>query len=380
MGPVLRISGHGALTLTLKGLSAGQAAALSQTVSSLNIGAALPPAPISFPPERAADTGPYEIILIGTPDQMRRLSRFLAEDQRILPGLAGKIDSLLDNYLRSDYKIICRGKVLDLSRRTHIMGILNVTPDSFSDGGRHADAERALMHAREMAAAGADIIDIGGESTRPGAAPVSEEEELRRIIPLIERLSAELKVPISVDTYKSSVAKKAIEAGAEIVNDISGLRFSPDMADVVAGSGAAVVIMHIKGTPRDMQQNPVYDDVVDEVMAYLEDGIEIAARAGVDREKIFIDPGIGFGKTLEHNLELIRRMPELAELGHHLLVGASRKRFLGTVLGLDDPVERDRATSILSALLFERGVGIVRVHDVAGTREALSLVRAIVSA
>ena len=164
---------------------------------------------------------------------------------------------MLDNYTRSDYKIECREKVLDLGNHTHIMGVLNVTPDSFSDGGRFADEHKALSRAREMAAAGADIIDIGGESTRPGAEPLAEEEELRRIIPLIERLSKELAVPLSVDTYKASVAKKALEAGASIVNDISGLRFSPDMAKVVADYGAAVIIMHIKGTPRSMQQNPV---------------------------------------------------------------------------------------------------------------------------
>ncbi len=377
MGPVLRISGHGALTITLKGLDAGQAAALSQILRSSKIGAALHPAPISFHREQSADTVPHEIIVTGTPDQMRRLSRFFAEDQRIPPGLTGKIDSLLDNYLRSDYKINCRGKVLDLSRRTHIMGILNVTPDSFSDGGRHADAERALAHAREMAAAGADIIDIGGESTRPGAAPVAEEEELRRIIPLIERLSAELAVPISVDTYKSSVAKKAIEAGAGIVNDISGLRFSPDMAAVVADSGAAVVIMHIKSTPRDMQQNPVYDDVVGEVMAYLEEGIEIAVQAGVDREKIFIDPGIGFGKTLEHNLALLDRLDQFQALGRPIVLGTSRKKFIGAVLDIPAPEQRVDGTAATVALGIERGARVVRVHDVARMAQVAKMTDAI---
>ena len=377
MGPVLRISGHGALTIMLKGLNAGQAAALSQILPSSNIGAALPAAPISFQQERSSDTSPHEVLLTGTPVQLRRLSRLLAEDQRILPGLAGKIDSLLDNYLRSDYKINCRGKVLDLSRRTHIMGILNVTPDSFSDGGQYAAAERALAHAREMAAAGADIIDIGGESTRPGAAPVAEEEELRRIIPLIERLSAELAVPISVDTYKSSVAKKAIAAGAGIVNDISGLRFSPDMADVVAGSGAAVVIMHIKGTPRDMQQNPVYDDVVGEVMDYLEEGIRIAARAGVDREKIFIDPGIGFGKTLEHNLALLDRLDQFQALGRPIVLGTSRKKFIGTVLDLPAPEQRVDGTAATMAIGIERGARVVRVHDVARMAQVAKMTDAI---
>ena len=315
--------------------------------------------------------------MTGAPDQLRRLSRLLAADQRIPSSLAGKIDSLLDNYLRSDYKINCRGKVLDLGSRTHIMGILNATPDSFSDGGRYADAERALTHAREMAAAGADIIDIGGESTRPGAAPVAEEEELRRIIPLIERLSAELAVPISVDTYKSSVAKKALEAGAAIVNDISGLRFSPDMANVVADSGAAVVIMHIKGTPRDMQQNPVYDDVVGEVMSYLEEGIEIAVKAGVDREKILIDPGIGFGKTLEHNLPLLNRLDEFKALGRPIVLGTSRKKFIGTVLDVPSPEQRVDGTAATVALGIERGACVVRVHDVARMAQVARMTDAI---
>jgi len=379
MGPVLRISGHGhgALTITLKGLNAGQASALSQILPSSNIGAALHPAPISFQREQSADTVAHEIMVTGTPNQMRRLCRLLAEDQRIPPGLTGKIDSLLDNYLRSDYKINCRGKDLDLSRRTHIMGILNVTPDSFSDGGRHTDAARALTHAREMAAAGADIIDIGGESTRPGAAPVAEEEELRRIIPLIERLSAELAVPISVDTYKSSVAKKAIEAGAGIVNDISGLRFSPDMANVVADSGAAVVIMHIKGTPRDMQLNPVYDDVVGEVMDYLEEGIEIAARAGVDREKIFIDPGIGFGKALEHNLALLDQLEQFQALGRPIVLGTSRKKFIGTVLDIPAPEQRVDGTAATVAIGIERGARVVRVHDVARMAQVAKMTDAI---
>jgi dihydropteroate synthase len=377
MGPVLRISGHGALTITLKALDAGQASALSQILQSSTIGAALHPAPISFQQERSADTVPHEIVVSGTPNQLRRLSLLLAEDQRTPPGLADTYHSLLDNYLRSDYKINCRGKVLDLGSRTHIMGILNVTPDSFSDGGHYVDAVRALTHARAMAAAGADIIDIGGESTRPGAAPVAEEEELHRIIPIIERLSAELAVPISVDTYKSSVAKKAIEAGAVIVNDISGLRFSPDMANVVAGSGAAVVIMHIKGTPRDMQQNPVYDDVIGEVMAYFEEGIEIAVKAGVDREKIFIDPGIGFGKTLEHNLAILDRLDEFQALGRPIVLGASRKKFIGTVLDVPSPEQRVDGTAATVALGIERGGRVMRVHDVARMAQVAKMTDAI---
>ena len=232
MGPVLRISGHVALAITLNNLTSGQTAVLDSIVRSSDSGVGLKPAPIFFSSEHNKPAGKSApaMVLTGNPGQLRRFLSLLAADHRIPSSLSQKAYSLLDNYLRSDYKIDCRGKVLDLGSRTHIMGILNVTPDSFSDGGRYADMEQAIAHTRDMAAAGADIIDIGGESTRPGAAPVTEEDELRRIIPLIERLSAELAVPISVDTYKSSVAKKAIEAGAGIVNDISGLRFSRDMA------------------------------------------------------------------------------------------------------------------------------------------------------
>ena len=275
------------------------------------------------------------------------------------------MDSLLDNYLRSDYKITCRGRILELGSRTHVMGILNVTPDSFSDGGLYANAERAFAHAREMAIAGADIIDIGGESTRPGAEPLSEEEELRRIVPIIGRVATELTVPVSVDTYKSAVARSALEAGASIVNDISGLRFSPDMARIAADDGAAVVIMHIKGTPRDMQQNPVYDDVVLEVMSFLAEGVEIALRAGVDREKILIDPGIGFGKTVEHNLTLLSRLDELRSLGRPIVLGTSRKKFIGTIIGIPVPDQRDDGTAATVTFGIERGASVVRVHDVA---------------
>lgn len=380
MEPVLRISGRGALAITLNGLTSGQTAVLDSIVRSSESGAGSGPAPIFFSSQhnKIAGNTPYAMVLTGTPNQLRRLSPLLAADQRIPSPFSLKFDSLLDNYLRSDYKIDCRGKVLDLGSRTHVMGILNVTPDSFSDGGQYADAERALAHARDMAAAGADIIDIGGESTRPGAAPLSEKEELRRIIPLIERLSAELTVPISVDTYKASVAKKALEAGAAIVNDISGLRFSSDMANVAADSGAAVVIMHIKGTPRDMQQDPVYADVVGEVLSYLEKGIELAMKAGVDREKILIDPGIGFGKTLEHNLMILDRLDEFQALGRPIVLGTSRKKFIGAVLNIPVPEQRIDGTATTVALGIERGARVVRVHDVARMAQAARMADAIV--
>jgi len=318
-----------------------------------------------------------QTFLTGMPQTLKSLTRFIALHDSSFANLSKKIDSLLDNYLRSDYKINCKGTILDLGSRTHIMGILNVTPDSFSNGGLYSSTEKALAHAREIAAAGADIIDVGGESTRPGAKPLSEEEELDRIIPVIRRLSAELSIPISVDTYKSTVAKKALEAGASIVNDISGLRFSPDMARVAADSGAVVVIMHIKGTPRDMQQNPVYEDVTAEVTAYLEEGIEIAINAGLDREKILIDPGIGFGKTIEHNLVLINRLDEVRCLGRPIVLGTSRKKFIGSILNIPVPEQRVDGTAATVALGIERGAAVVRVHDVARMAQVARMADAI---
>lgn len=369
----VRISCHGSLKITLDGLTSELTALLQQLIPSSGTGAGLRPAPFLSAAQPLS-----ALELCGTHDQLKHAVRALAAHQAVPVGLK-KIASLLDNYLRSDYKIICNRVTLDLSSRTHIMGILNVTPDSFSDGGRYTDSEKALQHAREMIAAGADILDIGGESTRPGAQPVSDAEELARIIPIIERLAAETSVPLSVDTYKSAVARKALAAGASIVNDISGLRFSPDMAQVAADAGAGIVIMHIKGTPRDMQQNPVYDDVVTEVMAYLEEGIELAVKAGVDQEKILIDPGIGFGKTLEHNLMLLRRLDEFRVLGRPILLGTSRKKFIGTVLDIPVPEERVDGTAATVALGIERGAQIVRVHDVARMKQVARMMDAIIT-
>jgi dihydropteroate synthase len=379
MDPVLRISGREAITMTLSGLPPGQADVLRELIRSSDNGAGLSPAPSLFS-EHPTGSSPCTVVLTGTPEQLKRIVSVITAHKGIPATLSKKIDSLLDNYLRSDYKIDCRGRVLDLGSRTHVMGILNVTPDSFSDGGLYADAERAIAHAREMAAAGADIIDIGGESTRPGAQPLSEEEERRRIIPLIERLAAELTIPISVDTYKSGVAKRALIAGASIVNDISGLRFSPDMAKVAADYGAAVVIMHIKGTPRDMQQDPVYEDVVGEVRSYLGEGIELAVKAGVNREHILIDPGIGFGKTLEHNLAILDRLHELRGLGRPIVLGTSRKKFIGTVLDIPVPEQRVDGTAATVALGIERGASVVRVHDVKRMTQVARMTDAIVRA
>ncbi|MFZ5908209.1 MAG: dihydropteroate synthase [Nitrospirota bacterium] len=244
------------------------------------------------------------------------------------------------------------------------MGILNITPDSFSDGGQYFDLPSALGRAFQMVADGADIIDIGGESTRPGSEPLPLEEELKRIIPVIEILARDLPVPISIDTYKASVAKRALEAGAAMVNDISGLRFDPEMPSVVSQYGIPVVIMHIRGTPKDMQENPRYTALMPEILAYLRESLAIAATAEIPPDKIIIDPGIGFGKTFEHNLEILHNLPMLSALNKPVLVGPSRKAFIGRILGDAPPGERLEGTAAAVAIAIFNGANIIRVHDV----------------
>lgn len=265
-----------------------------------------------------------------------------------------------------------RNHNLDLSARTHIMGILNITPDSFSDGNRYFDIENAVKRAIEMKSEGADIIDVGGESTRPGSEPVPLEEELRRVIPVIKELSKILSVPISIDTYKSRVAMAAIEAGASIVNDISGLGFDPEMKKVVRDYRVPVVIMHIKGTPKDMQKNPVYESVVDEIIEYLRERIILALESGINENMIIIDPGIGFGKTPEHNLEILRRLHEFTLLEKPILIGLSRKSFIGKILNDAPPLERLEGTLSAIAISVFNGANIVRVHDV---KETIRVIR-----
>lgn len=258
-----------------------------------------------------------------------------------------------------------------------VMGIVNVTPDSFSDGGRYVETEAAVAHALRLVADGAAILDIGGESTRPGAQPVSAEEELRRVLPVIERLAGEIEVPISIDTSKAVVASQALAAGASIVNDVTGCEGDPEMLGVVAAGECGVCVMHMLGTPRDMQKNPRYDEVVAEVKAYLASRRDVLEAAGIPRESITLDPGIGFGKTFEHNLELLRRIDEFHELGCPLLVGHSRKRFLGEILG-DPEADRTAATVGVAMHLASAGVQVIRVHDVRPVAEALQAFAAVV--
>jgi dihydropteroate synthase len=266
---------------------------------------------------------------------------------------------------------------LDLTRRARVMGILNVTPDSFSDGGRHADPSSALDHARRMIAAGADIIDIGGESTRPGARPVSADDEIARTVPVVAALRAEWDGLISIDTMKSPVAAAALEAGADIVNDVSGLRADPGMSGVCAASGCGVVVMHMQGEPRTMQQAPHYEDVVAEVRGFFHERMETLVRAGLDPATLCFDPGIGFGKNQEHNLALLRSLQSLSPPGLPLLLGVSRKSFIGRLLENDDFALRDWPTVAITAQARGKGVMLHRVHDVRPNLEALRMTEAI---
>jgi dihydropteroate synthase len=263
--------------------------------------------------------------------------------------------------------------------RTAVMGVVNVTPDSFYDGGRYALCDAAIAHARRLVFEGADIVDVGGESTRPGSAPVAAEIERERVVPVLAALRAETDVPLSVDTTKAEVAAAALDAGADLVNDVSAGRFDAGMLPLVAARGAAVVLMHMQGVPATMQQAPHYDDVVAEVAAFLGERRAAARAAGIASDRILLDPGIGFGKTLAHNLALIAGLERLAALGSPVVVGASRKGFLGALAG-GDPSERLEASLAAAVLAAAGGARVVRVHDVAATRAALAIADAVSAA
>ena len=320
-----------------------------------------------------------DILVMGTRRQLQFAMRKLRGQPFGAAAVAVELGSVIRNIDRGrDFVLRCGGRRLRLGKRTHIMGVLNVTPDSFSDGGRFLDTEKAVERGLQMAAEGADIIDIGGESSRPGAAPVSALQEQRRVIPVIAALAGKLDIPISIDTYRPETARAALDAGAVIINDISGLR-RKGMARLAAGRDVPVVIMHMKGTPRDMQKDPAYDDVLGEINRFLRARIDAAAAAGVDPEKMVVDPGIGFGKTVDHNLRIISRLGELAGLGRPILVGVSRKSFIGKILdaGMDGRLEGGLAAATAAVL---NGATIIRAHDVEANVRAARLADAIAGA
>ncbi len=317
-----------------------------------------------------------DILLFGTLKQLNRIADSLSHQQFKLKEVAAEIKKIVENKKNRLWKF--RGKELDLSEKKAIMGILNVTPDSFSDGGKFNKIDDALTRCETMIKEGADIIDVGGESTRPGAGKVNLDEELERVIPVIEKIKQNFDLPVSIDTYKSMVAIEAANAGVEIVNDISGLNFDDNMADVIAENKLGCCIMHILGTPEDMQKNPYYDDVIDEINDYFKGAIEKGLKAGIETESMVIDPGIGFGKRVIDNVTILNRLGEFNIHGLPVLIGLSRKSFMGKILGLDVD---DRLYSTLGAQIvaFMRGADIIRVHDVKAAYDSLRIAEAIVN-
>jgi len=321
-----------------------------------------------------------DILLMGTLKQLAALAQKIEKQPFGLAQMSRDILELLNNAGRNRYVLKTSRREIALGKRTLIMGILNVTPDSFSDGSIYFDRQKAVERGLQMADEGADMIDIGGESTRPGSKPVPARQEIARVVPLVENLSRKLKIPISVDTKKSQVAQKSLEAGAEIINDVSALNGDKKMASVVRKADAALILMHMRGTPENMQAgNLVYDDLMDEIIDYLARQCRKAVAAGIGKDHLVADPGIGFGKTYEDNCRIIKKTGELKSLGLPLLIGASRKAFIGHVTG-GQPAERIEGTAATVSAAIMNGCHIVRVHDVAAMKKVAAMTDAIVHA
>jgi dihydropteroate synthase len=316
-----------------------------------------------------------DALLMGTQKHFGKLITKI-EQYPELQYLGQSIKETIKNISKIHHSIRCRRRTLILGKRTLLMGILNVTPDSFSDGGFFFEKEKAIAHGLKMVEEGVDIIDIGGESTRPGSKPLQLEEELRRVIPVIESVAQKADVPISIDTYKSDVAQKAIEAGAEIINDISGLHFDPKLAKVAAKEETPLILMHIRGTPETMQKDVHYDSLFSEILQYLKDAIQMAESSGVDPCKVIVDPGIGFGKTVLDNLLIIKNLDEFRILGKPILLGTSRKNFIGKILNaeVEDRLEGTLASIAIGVL---KGAHIIRSHDVLQAKKAIAVADAI---
>jgi dihydropteroate synthase len=319
-----------------------------------------------------------DVILLGSADKLRKLIHKL-DHQTIfgLPGIQAFIRRTLPLLETTPaWKITCPHGILDL-RPTRVMGILNITPDSFSDGGKYLDADAALTQAKQLVDDGADILDLGGESSRPGSDPVDAVTEWNRIEPVLTGIRTFSDIPVSVDSWKASVIRRALDAGADIVNDITALNGDPELTDLLAGRpDVPVILMHMIGTPRTMQQDPKYDDVVDEILAFFDERLEHCARRGIDPSRVILDPGVGFGKTLAHNLTLLKRCRELLSLGRPVLIGHSRKSFLNGIVP-NPPEQRLTGTLAVTAHAFANDMPLVRVHDVKANLETIATLRAV---
>jgi dihydropteroate synthase len=346
-----------ALILKQEMLSLGGEAAVAKGVSDLSV-------------------GKTDVLLMGTIKQLKMVARKLSIQPFKCPVIAEEIRGTLESYSTNAFKVRMRGDQLKIDRPL-IMGVVNVTPDSFSDGGKSLEPEAAIAQARRLVEEGADLIDIGGESSRPGSDALPAKEELERIIPVLEGVIREVEVPISVDTYKPEVADKALDMGVHIINDITGLA-NPDLAATVAKYGAGIVIMHMQGTPRTMQRSPQYDDVVADIMRFLRERVSLAEERGIARESIMIDPGIGFGKTAEHNMEIISRLREFRSMGLPVVMGASRKSFIGKVLDREVEDRLSGGLAILS-MSIQNGAAIIRTHDVKESVDAAKMTWATLS-
>jgi dihydropteroate synthase len=317
-----------------------------------------------------------DAILMGTRKQFDRLALKLAE-YPVCQTLGHTLRDTLRNLSKTHHILRCRKQTFTLGKKTLLMGVLNVTPDSFSDGGLFLEKEKAVARGLKMVEEGADMIDIGGESTRPASNPLSQEEELSRVIPVIESLAQKTDAPISIDTYKSAVAREAIQAGAALINDISGLHFDPHLARVAAQERVPLILMHIRGTPETMQRDIHYDSLFSEILQSLRQSIQGAESAGVDPDQILIDPGIGFGKTVEHNLLILKHLSEFRTLGKPVLVGTSRKSFIGKILNAEQIPDRLEGTLSSIAIAVMNGAHIIRCHDVPESKKAVAVADAI---
>jgi dihydropteroate synthase len=322
--------------------------------------------------------GGTDAVIIGSDKQMKLFVDKISIQPFGLKRLSEELKQVLRNMRRLSFTVETPQRTINFGTRTAVMGILNVTPDSFSDGGRFATIHDAVANARQLEEEGADIIDIGGESTRPGSESVPVEEELDRVIPVIRAVKRQVEVPLSIDTTKAAVAARAIDEGVEIVNDISALRWDREMASVIAARGVPVVLMHMKGTPQTMQDGTIsYRSLMADIIQFLRNSIDAARAAGIPEERIIIDPGVGFGKTVEHNCELLWRLSELKTLGRPILIGPSRKRFIGAVTG-GEPRDREDGTAATVAVSIMNGAQIVRVHDVKSIKKVAVMTDAIV--